>query len=156
MENSNKYGWKCCFSWIICGIGASSLWFCYLDFLLCRCIHSTIDVIFLHSCVVFRGLDNVYSCSGCYQRRFWRWYYRAFLCLYIVVMVWNEKGNAKKTFFLGSLKGKPYLCNVFFIVLDLRLTRLGYSGIPFFCPFRRKTMRHSFFLPLSSDVLGRG
>ena len=26
----------------------------------------------------------------------------------------------------------PYLCNVFFIVLDLRLTRLGYSGIPFF------------------------
>ena len=25
-----------------------------------------------------------------------------------------------------------YLCNVFFIVLDLRLTRLGYSGIPFF------------------------
>ena len=28
----------------------------------------------------------------------------------------------------------PYLCNVFFIVLDLRLTRLGYSGIPFFLP----------------------
>ena len=27
---------------------------------------------------------------------------------------------------------RPYLCNVFFIVLDLRLTRLGYSGIPFF------------------------
>ena len=25
-----------------------------------------------------------------------------------------------------------YLCIVFFIVLDLRLTRLGYSGIPFF------------------------
>ena len=41
-------------------------------------------------------------------------------------------GDAKKTFFLGSLKGKPYLCIVFFIVLDLRLTRLGYSGIPFF------------------------
>lgn len=41
-------------------------------------------------------------------------------------------GDAKKTSFLGSLKGKPYLCNVFFIVLDLRLTRLGYSGIPFF------------------------
>ena len=41
-------------------------------------------------------------------------------------------GDAKKIFFLGSLKGKPYLCNVFFIVLDLRLTRLGYSGIPFF------------------------
>ena len=27
---------------------------------------------------------------------------------------------------------RPYLCIVFFIVLDLRLTRLGYSGIPFF------------------------
>ena len=30
---------------------------------------------------------------------------------------------------------RPYLCIVFFIVLDLRLTRLGYSGIPFFCPY---------------------
>ena len=29
---------------------------------------------------------------------------------------------------------KPYFCIVFFIVLDLRLTRLGYSGIPFFVP----------------------
>ena len=28
----------------------------------------------------------------------------------------------------------PYFCTVFFIVLDLRLTRLGYSGIPFFMP----------------------
>jgi len=46
-------------------------------------------------------------------------------------------GDAKKTFFLGSLKGKPYLCIVFFIVLDLRLTRLGYSGIPFFCLYPR-------------------
>ena len=26
----------------------------------------------------------------------------------------------------------PYLCIVFFIVLDLRLTRLGLSGAPFF------------------------
>ncbi|CDA93874.1 unknown [Prevotella sp. CAG:1320] len=25
-----------------------------------------------------------------------------------------------------------YLCNVFFIVLDLRLTRLDYGGSPFF------------------------
>ena len=33
----------------------------------------------------------------------------------------------------------PYLCIVFFIVLDLRLTRLGYSGIPFFlCLYGRK------------------
>ncbi len=29
-----------------------------------------------------------------------------------------------------------YLCIVFFIVLDLRLTRLGYSGIPFFISIR--------------------
>ena len=28
-----------------------------------------------------------------------------------------------------------YLCIVFFIVLELRLTRLGYSGIPFFLPY---------------------
>ena len=27
--------------------------------------------------------------------------------------------------------GNPYFCIVFFIVLDLRLTRLGYGGIPF-------------------------
>ena len=32
----------------------------------------------------------------------------------------------------------PYLCIVFFIVLDLRLTRLGYSGIPFFFAYRSK------------------
>ena len=68
----------------------------------------------------------------------------------------NKGGDTKNTFFFGSLKGKSYLCNVFFIVLDLRLTRLGYSGIPFFFPFRRKTMRHSFFLPFSQDVLVRG
>ena len=32
---------------------------------------------------------------------------------------------------------RPYLCIVFFIVLDLRLTRLGYSGIPFFVSLRQ-------------------
>ena len=37
--------------------------------------------------------------------------------------------------FLGGFARKSYLCNVFFIVLDLRLTRLGYSGIPFFVPY---------------------
>ena len=36
---------------------------------------------------------------------------------------------------VANIKNTLYLCNVFFIVLDLRLTRLGYSGIPFFCPF---------------------
>ena len=33
---------------------------------------------------------------------------------------------------VANMKNTLYLCNVFFIVLDLRLTRLGYSGIPFF------------------------
>ena len=33
----------------------------------------------------------------------------------------------------GSRKRGTF-ARVFFIVLDLRLTRLGYSGIPFFCP----------------------
>ena len=43
---------------------------------------------------------------------------------------------------------RPYLCIVFFIVLDLRLTRLGYSGIPFFfvpmsrCPRCVRLERH--------------
>ena len=31
----------------------------------------------------------------------------------------------------------PYLCIVFFIVLDLGLTRLGYRGIPFFMSKRK-------------------
>jgi len=30
---------------------------------------------------------------------------------------------------------KSYICNVFFIVLDLRLTILEYSGTPFFMPY---------------------
>ena len=41
-----------------------------------------------------------------------------------------------KTYFLGTISCKfpksLYLCIVFFIVLDLRLTRLEYSGTPFF------------------------
>ena len=35
---------------------------------------------------------------------------------------------------------RPYLCIVFFIVLDLRLTRLGYSGIPFFLSLRQDAL----------------
>ena len=34
-----------------------------------------------------------------------------------------------------------YLCNVFFIVLDLRLTRLGLGGAPFFLPFIEKYVK---------------
>ena len=33
-----------------------------------------------------------------------------------------------------SYKNMVYFCNVFFIVLDLRLTRLVYGGTPFFLP----------------------
>ena len=36
-----------------------------------------------------------------------------------------------------NIMDSPYLCIVFFIVLDLRLTRLGYSGIPFFFALTR-------------------
>ena len=32
----------------------------------------------------------------------------------------------------GRCKKSQYLCTVFFIVLDLRLTRLEYGGTPFF------------------------
>ena len=39
-----------------------------------------------------------------------------------------------------------YLCIVFFIVLDLRLTRLGYSGIPFF--FIPTSTLYTFFVEL--------
>ena len=47
-----------------------------------------------------------------------------------------------------------YLCNVFFIVLDLRLTRLGYSGIPFFMPISQWNTNcccfsSRFFMPSS-------
>ena len=37
----------------------------------------------------------------------------------------------------------PYFCIVFFIVLDLRLTRLGYGGIPFFMPKSLETGKHT-------------
>ena len=37
--------------------------------------------------------------------------------------------------------GSAYLCRVFFIVLDLRLTRLGYGGTPFFLPFSARKWR---------------
>ena len=36
------------------------------------------------------------------------------------------------TLIFGSMGFNAYLCIVFFIVLDLRLTRLEYSGTPFF------------------------
>ena len=39
--------------------------------------------------------------------------------------------------FFEKNRQTPYFCIVFFIVLDLRLTRLGYRGIPFFMPLIR-------------------
>ncbi len=43
--------------------------------------------------------------------------------------------------FLAGLFGRngyySYLCSVFFIVLDLRLTISEYSGTPFFLPFSK-------------------
>ena len=43
----------------------------------------------------------------------------------------DKKSKAKSC----ESRRKPYFCIVFFIVLDLRLTRLGYRGIPFFVPY---------------------
>ena len=34
-----------------------------------------------------------------------------------------------------------YFCSVFFIVLDLRLTKVEYSGTPFFMPFLIDSLR---------------
>ena len=103
---------------------------CLLD---CRCRFSTLV------CGVQAFNTTLIVVGGCYLRRFLKMYYRTFPYFYIVENGVNEGGDAKKTFFLGSLKGKPYLCNVFFIVLDLRLT-MGWVavGIPFFFLFVEK------------------
>ena len=62
---------------------------------------------------------------------------------YIVPSTVSKKTSKTKKMILFEKKSRanscnimdsPYLCIVFFIVLDLRLTRLGYSGIPFFLP----------------------
>ena len=52
-----------------------------------------------------------------------------------------------------------YLCNVFFIVLDLRLTRLVYGGTPFFFALTAAVNAHpqyfdhriDYGLPLSTN-----
>ena len=51
-----------------------------------------------------------------------------------ITILTNSKIHAFQHIFLAGNGQKPYFCIVFFIVLDLRLTRLGYSGIPFFMP----------------------
>ena len=49
------------------------------------------------------------------------------------MILFEKKSRANSCNIMDS----PYLCIVFFIVLDLRLTRLGYSGIPFFFALTR-------------------
>ena len=50
-----------------------------------------------------------------------------------------------KTLFFGSkiwrFAEKPYLCNVFFIVLDLRLTKVGIQRYPFFFAHTQTTIK---------------
>ena len=44
----------------------------------------------------------------------------------------------------GQNRLNQYFCIVFFIVLDLRLTRLGYRGIPFFIPLSLNALENAF------------
>ena len=44
----------------------------------------------------------------------------------------NAIKHALQHSIFGENRQNLYFCIVFFIVLDLRLTRLGYRGIPFF------------------------
>ena len=58
-----------------------------------------------------------------------------FLAGWVCKITLKSLKNAISDTFLSTNHCKflrsPYLCIVFFIVLDLRLTRLGYGGIPF-------------------------
>ena len=73
-------------------------------------------------------------------------YYFQIVCPVVLSAVSKTKGKTRKivlfekkiTTYSCNFMDSPYLCIVFFIVLDLRLTRLGYSGIPFFLPFSQK------------------
>ena len=49
----------------------------------------------------------------------------------------KPKTHAQEHKIFGGLCQTAYFCTVFFIVLDLRLTRLGYRGIPFFMPLSK-------------------
>ena len=61
------------------------------------------------------------------------------------MILFEKKSRANSCNIMDS----PYLCIVFFIVLDLRLTRLGYSGIPFFLPLLEGNSRISRFSRIS-------
>ena len=59
--------------------------------------------------------------------------------MYVKFRLKHVKCVIKRTFCwcdICYISGKPYLCNVFLIVLDLRLTRLEYGGTPFFMSIR--------------------
>ena len=47
--------------------------------------------------------------------------------------------------FYCKFQGSPYLCNVFFIVLDLRLTKVGLSGALFYVYTFRLSTSFLFF-----------
>ncbi len=53
--------------------------------------------------------------------------------------------------FYCKFQGSPYLCNVFFIVLDLRLTKVGLSGALFLCLYVSSVNFLSLFLLLFID-----
>ena len=51
-----------------------------------------------------------------------------------------------KTYFFAGIicryRKSPYLCNVFFMVLDLRLTKVGLSGALFLCPYASYSLQN--------------
>ena len=62
--------------------------------------------------------------------------FRSLLFVFMLTYVknWMVFKDLRMAFF-GQKSESSYLCNVFFIVLDLRLTRNGLSGVLFFCLF---------------------
>ena len=63
----------------------------------------------------------------------------------------NNRHKEKKTHPTACRFGKsPYLCIVFFIVLDLRFTKVGARLAPFFMPIR--FVLHFFTLSLHFNI----
>ena len=112
-----------------------------------RCLWPILSI----SEIVIKGLNVLYLCAYKLLRP------KSLISLQIVILglYWHKQMcicsspfwvfvvpfvRANLIEFLGlrlvSLFNNTYLCYVFFIVLDLRLTRLGYSGIPFFVSIR--------------------
>ena len=66
-------------------------------------------------------------------------YFAIYILQTIQIILKNLINKQKVGHYSCIFRRSPYLCIVFFIVLDLRLTRLGYSGIPFFLLIRHIT-----------------